>query len=390
MTRTVKSDADDPLDRVATATGLREGREGVVGLLRAVHRLGPGPLNRVAREARLPVPIAAAVRRELEREGLLGRTGGVSLTRAGERFVAGSLGLGEPVSVRCAPCGGTGLAVPDAEFVNELKRFMGEAPPVDVTLDQAPCTAETAIRRALLMVEAGAVEGRRIVLLGDDDSLSLALGLVHRALGMSPLPAPITVLEIDPNWTAYLEAAATRADLPVAIVRHDLRTPLTDAVAGRFDVMATDPPYTLAGASLFLARARQALATEPGSLGFLSFAHLDPVRQRALMAAIGETGFAVTAMMPGFNHYQGAGILGSVGQMMRLVAAAEAPEAVAHDGDLYTADVSPRERRYRCAGCGIVLSLGQGGVPATIEALKAAGCPQCGAGTFRRVSGGRG
>jgi DNA-directed RNA polymerase subunit RPC12/RpoP len=40
-----------------------------------------------------------------------------------------------------------------------------------------------------------------------------------------------------------------------------------------------------------------------------------------------------------------------------------------------------------CAACGAETVLGEDGAPATIEALKSAGCRQCGGKIFRRRAG---
>src|SRR5215216_596097 len=232
------------LQAVAEATRLREGAEGVGAVLRAIYRLGPARLHEVAREVRLPLPVATAVRRELERRGILERAHGVSLSPAGRSFVETELGLSPRMSFTCPTCEGTGWVVPE-RLTAELARLLEQAPPVDVTLDQAPCTPETAMRRVALMDEAGAVEGRRILILGDDDSVSLALCLFSRAASGRVPDMSIAVVELDPGRVAFLRHVAAREGWPIEIVEHDLREPLPGALTGRFDVFETDPPYTL-------------------------------------------------------------------------------------------------------------------------------------------------
>ena len=56
----------------------------------------------------------------------------------------------------------------------------------------------------------------------------------------------------------------------------------------------TDPPYTLAGAGLFVSRAVSALIAEPGKHLFLSFGHRAPAEQVALQSLLAQTGLAVT------------------------------------------------------------------------------------------------
>src|SRR5689334_22021027 len=93
MRVTGKSDLKDILREVAEATSLREGVAGVEALLRAVHRNDTGRLSDAAREAKLPIPIATAIRRELEKRGILERQHGLAFTEDGEQWVRETLGF---------------------------------------------------------------------------------------------------------------------------------------------------------------------------------------------------------------------------------------------------------------------------------------------------------
>lgn len=90
---------DKILEEVAEATALREGVAGVEALLRAVQRNESGRLADAAREARLPIPIATAVRRELEKRGILMRQHGLAFTEEGEEWVRETLGLTATLSI---------------------------------------------------------------------------------------------------------------------------------------------------------------------------------------------------------------------------------------------------------------------------------------------------
>jgi N4-bis(aminopropyl)spermidine synthase len=376
------------LETVALATRLREGPSGVAALLRAVYRTGSLRLQDAARQARLPLPVATAVRRELEKAGLLERRHGLALTEAGRALVEHDLGFHARIDATCPRCAGRGIVVPN-EFeplIQELAGMIAEAPTADVTLDQAPCTPETAIRRALLMLQTGALEGRRVLLLGDDDSLSLAIGLVGRTLDRGDLTRGVVVVDADARWLAFLRETAARARVSLDVVHHDLRQPLPPELRRSFDVFETDPPYTLDGARLFLTRGVEALSAE-GGLGFFSFAQWPPLQMLDLQKVFVELGLAVRAVRQDFNQYAGGTVLGNVGQMIELVSAAPAASDMAPwAGALYTADVNPRQRTYVCADCGTEVVLGDNGAPTTIEALKARGCAACGGRTFRRRS----
>ncbi|MDP3693460.1 bis-aminopropyl spermidine synthase family protein [Bradyrhizobium sp.] len=377
------------LELIAQATRLREGSAGVEALLRAVYRAGSLRLQDAAREARLPLPVASAVRRELEKAGLLERRQGLTLTGEGREFVERDLGMRTQLDIICEACAGHGIVIPESlkAEVERLAEIITSAPSVDVTLDQAPCMPETAMRRALLMLQNGALEGKRVLLLGDDDSVSLAIGLLGRALRQNDLTRGVTVVDADERRLSFLRDTATREQLSLEVVHHDLRRPLPANLRHAFDTIETDPPYTLEGARLFLARGCEALTPEADGHCFFSFTHWPASQMLELQKVFTGLGLAVRAVWPNFNRYAGASMLGNLGQLIELVhvagAAAELPD---FSGPLYTAEVNPRLRVYACADCGKEIVLGEGGTPATIEDAKVLGCSACGGHVFRRQS----
>jgi hypothetical protein len=268
-------------------------------------------------------------------------------------------------------------------LTEELTAILARAPAADVTLDQAPCAPETAVLRALLMLQTGALEGKRVLMLGDDDSVSLAVGLVARSLGRADLTRRLTVVDVDDRWLSFLKEAGAAEGIEIEVVQHDLRQPLPQALVHSFDTVETDPPYTLEGARLFLTRAGEVLADDGHC--FFSFAQWPAAQALGLQQVFVELGFAVQAARPSFNRYPGATVLGNVGQLIELSYVRPGAAAAAEwTGPLYTAEINPRVRAYVCADCGTRTTLGQNGEPDTIEALKVAGCRKCGGHTFRR------
>lgn len=395
------------LQAVAQAARLREGPAGVEAFLRQLQRESPLATAELARRLGWPVPVAAAVRGELERAGLLVRTpGGSALSAAGLALVSGVLGLAAREDALCPTCAGRRIVVDPArwgELLARMEDVHGHNPTVDTTLDQSHGTPETALRRALAMYQEGALEGKDVLVLGDDDLVSVALGL----LSLPPAPSPpstggmgakaarLVVLDIDPRFLAHIAAAARKYGFLLDTVQHDLREPLPESLRAAFDTVETDPPYTLPGLGLFLSRALQALRPAGGRDVFLSYAPRDPGGQRALLATCVELGLAPYSVTPDFNRYAGSGTLAGSGQFLHLRATGEAaPERGVvgrYDGPLYTmeerlagaAPGRPAARAYRCLGCGARYRVGPGGDFATIEALKEQGCPQCGGQRFR-------
>ena len=87
-----------------------------------------------------------------------------------------------------------------------MRAFGDARPTVDQRLDQSHATAETAVRRALFLYENDALEGRSVVVLGDDDLTSLAIAVVAEALSLGAVD--ITVVEVDERLVGYIAASA--------------------------------------------------------------------------------------------------------------------------------------------------------------------------------------
>ncbi len=84
---------EDFLRELAGKMRLKEGEEAVRRVLGEIHRRGKVGTKDLARATRLPTPVAAAIRRELEKAGLVARKGGAILTETGKEFVEGVLGM---------------------------------------------------------------------------------------------------------------------------------------------------------------------------------------------------------------------------------------------------------------------------------------------------------
>jgi predicted methyltransferase len=249
------------------------------------------------------------------------------LTRAGrELFASGTMRLGRGA---CQGCGGRGVIVPDelAPLVRELSTAVRGGPPARLELDQCHCTVDTKLRRVLAVHEAGALVGRRILLLGDDDLTALALALLVRRHGSRSTIAHLTVVDVDPGLVSFLERELEAAPFPFTCVEHDLRRPLPVQLAGAFDTVVTDPPYTTAGARLFLSRAADALGDRRGDV-FLSYGSRRPGAAVQLQRAIAEIGFVIQRLSRDFNQYVGAGVLGGTSHLYHLAATDELAPAV--------------------------------------------------------------
>lgn len=385
---------DTIVAEVAAAVGLAEGESGVRDVLREISRSEPVPTAAISRAAELPVPIVTAVCNELRKRGVVDRTRPVRLTAAARELLSASGAGADP---RCPCCGGLGLRVPGelAGLAAELELVAAGAPAVRIELDQTHCTVDTKIRRVLKLQEAGALAGKRIVLLGDDDLISVAITRFAGLTGPGAAPRRLTVIDTDPAVLRWIGEQTAGSEVQVDLVAHDLREPLPDSLAGAFDVACTDPPYTVAGAELFLSRAVSALERRPGQHVFFSFGARRPAQTLATQRLIAGLGLVLRSMTPNFNSYLGAGILAGSSHLYHLRSSDETTPLIGggYDGPLYTADLrADQVRPYRCASCAAVHEVGRaaGDAPqpqwATIAELQAAGCPACGGSTFRPMA----
>lgn len=161
------------------------------------------------------------------------------------------------------------------------------------------------------MHEADAIAGRRILLLGDDDLISITLLRFVRTFDVRI--EELLVIDVDERLLAFIREELNDAPFPFRCLRHDLREPL----AGRADTVVTDPPYTAAGAKLFLTRARDVLAGARADV-FFSFGSRRPGVQFLVQQTISELGFEIRSLTRDFNDYIGAGVLGGTSHLYHL------------------------------------------------------------------------
>ncbi|MGB5547453.1 MAG: bis-aminopropyl spermidine synthase family protein [Polyangiales bacterium] len=197
-------------------------------------------------------------------------------------------------------------------------------------LDQVYVTAETAVRRAELLVEAGEHQ-RGLVFLGDDDLTSAAVQLAGAG-------RKVTVLDTDEEILQILARHAEQRGWEHEVLLHDLREATPKAMRGRYGAVFTDPPYALEGFRLFVSRAAEIL--KPDGRLYVCFGQSRRASERGLQKqrVLGEAGFLVEAVFPDFNSYEGAEAIGSRSALWRCRVTPETKPLVRGevDGELYT------------------------------------------------------
>jgi predicted methyltransferase len=378
------SPASATLQELAQSVRLREGPAGVERFLWILAREGSLTAREMAASLGIPIPVVSALRREMEKRGYLSRGSGIELGEGGLELVE-TLWPGLPAgSTRCPACGGTGLApAPAVETLEQrIRTLCLRRPEADVRLDQAHLTPDCLIRKSSFLIQEGLTAGRRVLFLGDDDFLSLAVGMMQESLGFAQGGA-LHVLDVDPRILETIETVAREESLPVIASSGDARSPLPTDLRGSFDTVVTDPPYTVAGLDSFLSRASEALdGTSRAGRVALSFGRKSDMEQAAAQGVLTGHRLVIRGYYPGFNSYEGAAILAGISDLYLLSRAGKA-ENPGGEGAFYTSEARRGARTYRCTGCGRKMAVGPGEASETIRELKEAGCPGCGGKKFR-------
>ncbi|MHA1683536.1 MAG: bis-aminopropyl spermidine synthase family protein [Promethearchaeota archaeon] len=338
---------------IAASCNFAEGGTGVKKILVEIYRHGKISVRDLARVTRIAPPVISFIINKLVDGGLLFRDkNGVGYNEGGMRYVENRAGIRSLSSVDCEHCGASTIDInlPSHDLIyNELELIAGSRPPADVSLDQAKCTAETILRRLLLLHRWHAFDGTRIAFLGDDDFMSVACHVSSFVGGYFipedklKIPFSVSVLDIDQRILDTIKTdLSKRGARSPCIVLYDARDPLPSDLLHLHDVVFMDPPYTLNGFKLFFSRGVSLLKKVPGSKIFLSFGHVPLPVLHEIQHVITTSGFLIEEILPAFNEYEGGNTIGNISQMLVLTAMKEIFSPFDHESryskKFYTAD----------------------------------------------------
>jgi N4-bis(aminopropyl)spermidine synthase len=310
------------LTLIAEKANLSEGSEGVRSILLTMFRFPSLKNKKVSQKTGIAIPALAAVRGELVKAGIIEKKN--FLGEKGRTWIRQYLNLKyeyDPIP----NYNSLDLTIPDdlnKDGLKNINEVLNERPDADFSLDQSHATSDTVINRMLYLLKKGDLEGRKILFLGDDDATSLIIGSLD-------IVEEITVIDIDPHVIDFLSVKANNLSIKnYNVVSHDLRDPLPSNLFNKYDLVITDPPYTNEGLRLFLKRAQQALRTKIqidkdqhdviGKKCLLSFGNKPPNELLHVQLSILDHGFIINEMIPYFNLYKGASILGQFSHLYYL------------------------------------------------------------------------
>ncbi len=312
------------LNDLAMKARLLERGRGVIETLTFLYRTYPHvPSNKVmARWTGIAVPTLAALKGELIKAGLLETKR--EFTRKGLQWVEQVLGLkwkGYPYPLEFSsdlirPLVPWTESIPPCfdQLSSQLQAIFARRPKVDVTLDQAKATVTTVIKRVAFLLQFSDLEGLNVLILGDDDALSLALCATD-------LPRQVTVIDVDDRilnfiWEEFEQLNPSHVKLK--IINADLREELPAEARKNHDVFFTDPPYTFTGMLTFFTRGLEGLHPEsPWARGYIC-ASRKPLTMLTFQKYCIEMGWHVSLYIPNFNRYEGNTRYGNSSSLIRM------------------------------------------------------------------------
>ncbi len=379
------------IEEVNKNVNIEEGKKTIESILITIYLKGGISTKELARNSLLPIPVVAAIKKEFIRKGLVIQNRGTRLTIMGTHFVEEQLGFKKInndlyMKLLMEPWKEHREII---EIKEELQELFENRPQVDVTIDQSKSSIDTSLNRAMLSLENHNLVGKRILCLGDDDLVSIALGFLLKKLFNNTIhPATkITVMDIDKRIIDYINDIAIKESLPIKCEYVDLRMPLENNFKNQFDCIFTDPPYTLEGMNLFLSRGIEALRDDSGLAIYFSYAHKSPDFQLTMQKCFLSMGLIVSEVRARFNNYEGASIIGNTGQMIVLKTTniTKALIKTPYKGALYTGELKETVRSYRCKQCGEIIKVGRSEEFNNIETLKSKGCYKCKSQVFELI-----
>lgn len=298
---------------VAERAQLAESVEGVRSILLFMYRFPSLKNKKLSQKTGIAIPTLTAVRNELVKSGIIEKKN--LLGEKGRQWIRSNLNLNFEYDPLPGNFDNNMRELPEEfYYLNDIRSLLENRPSPEFALDQSHADFPTVLKKTLYLLKKGDIEGRKIIFLGDDDLISLSVGLTK-------LAKEIIVVDIDHRILDFISNSVEELSLSnFNTLLYDLRKPCPTNIINKYDIVIMDPPYTYEGLRLFLKRARQILKSNININGkdysiigkkcLLSFGNKPPEEMLKLQLSILDHGFIINEMLPDFNHYEGASIIG--------------------------------------------------------------------------------
>jgi predicted methyltransferase len=253
----------------------------------------------LAQRSNVPLLALCGLVRRLAEAGLVEiHRDRIELTDSGVRFC--QTGAIAPHRLwRCPQCLGRGIDLGPVESIREkFAEIAAERPPAIQEYDQGYLVEEATLAKVAFLWSKGDLEERELLILGDDDLVSIAASLTGA-------PKRVVVLEVDPRLVQFIRNVSEAFALDIETALYDVRQPLPDEYVQAFDTFVTDPSESVEGFKAFVTRGLLGLKG-PGGAGAigLSWHEASAAKWRQLELWLLEVGCVLTDLRSEFGLYQ--------------------------------------------------------------------------------------
>jgi len=262
--------------------------------------LATDDLWEAVRLSHAPMRFLCAFWNKMVNDGLIAATDGqLRLTDAGRNFVS-ALGIFPSREAICDACEGRGVDFRKL-LRGTVERFIAvcqNRPEAIQDYDQGYVTEGTTLARIAFAWQRGDLEGKDVIVLGDDDLISVAAALTGA-------PKKVLAIDIDQRLVNFINEVAKQEGLAnLQAVKHDLREPLPDEWVGAFDTFLCDPTESFVGFKAFVERGLLCLKGA-GSAGYFGLTHVESSLDKwaRIQKFLLESKAAITDLRDDFNGY---------------------------------------------------------------------------------------
>ncbi|MEO0087484.1 MAG: bis-aminopropyl spermidine synthase family protein [candidate division WOR-3 bacterium] len=198
----------------------------------------------------------------------------------------------------CENCLGKRIIINEdfQKILEKFKEIVKERPQPIVEYIQGYMKEEDVIRRTVFMHSYNDLKEKNILIIGDDDLLSVALALTK-------LPKRIVVLDIDKRLVDFLEEINKKYDLKIEIFQYNISEPFPKKLKKKFDVFSCEPLETYSGLKLFIGRGINALKKNGVGYFGLTIQEASYPKWQFIQKFINQSNGVITDMIKGFSSY---------------------------------------------------------------------------------------
>lgn len=195
----------------------------------------------------------------------------------------------------CGFCSGRGVRIFE-RIKKEFEEMIKDRPRPLSKFVQGFQTIDSNLARLAIMYSYGDVKGRSIIVLGDDDLMSLALAMAGAK--------HVAIIDIDKRLVDFINKRAKERGFDIETLQLDLSNPLPENYIEKFDVFVTDPLETLKGFKIMVGRG--IAAVKVGGSGYFSLTRVESSIERwnELQRMLIELNTTIDLIIPRFTFYE--------------------------------------------------------------------------------------